>query len=84
MTFFPEWFGNTEPCALILDLVLDTLTVVVVAAFVVVVVGGIGSIGGALAAGLGLGLFTAFFGAFVAHAYTTAAAFALMLASDIH
>ena len=32
-----------------------------------------------LAAGLGLGLFTAFFGAFVAHAYTTAAAFALML-----
>lgn len=51
----------------------------VIMTFVVVVVGGIGSIGGALAAGLGLGLFTAFFGAFVAHAYTTAAAFALML-----
>lgn len=51
----------------------------VIMTFVVVVVGGIGSISGALAAGLGLGLFTAFFGAFVAHAYTTAAAFALML-----
>jgi branched-chain amino acid transport system permease protein len=52
----------------------------VIMTFVVVVVGGIGSIGGALAAGLGLGLFTAFFGAFVAQAYTTAAAFALLLA----
>ena len=52
----------------------------VIMTFVVVVLGGIGSIGGALAAGLGLGLFTAFFGAFVAHAYTTAAAFALLLA----
>jgi branched-chain amino acid transport system permease protein len=31
-------------------------------------------------AGLGLGLFTAFFGAYVAQAYTTAAAFALLLA----
>ena len=51
----------------------------VIMTFVVVVLGGIGSIGGALAAGLGLGLFIAFFGAFVAHAYTTAAAFALML-----
>ena len=51
----------------------------VIMTFVVVVLGGIGSIGGALIAGLGLGLFTAFFGAFVAHAYTTAAAFALML-----
>jgi branched-chain amino acid transport system permease protein len=52
----------------------------VIMTFVVVVVGGIGSIGGALAAGLGLGLFTAFFGAFVAQAYTTAAAFALLRA----
>jgi branched-chain amino acid transport system permease protein len=51
----------------------------VIMTFVVVVLGGIGSIGGALAAGLGLGLFIAFFGAFVAQAYTTAAAFALLL-----
>jgi branched-chain amino acid transport system permease protein len=51
-----------------------------VVAVVVVVLGGIGSIGGALVAGLGLGLFIAFFGAFVAHAYTTAAAFAVLLA----
>ena len=52
----------------------------VIMTFVVVVLGGIGSIGGALMAGLGLGLFIAFFGAFVAQAYTTAAAFALLLA----
>lgn len=52
----------------------------VIMTFVVVVLGGIGSIGGALVAGLGLGLFTAFFGAYVAQAYTTAAAFALLLA----
>ena len=51
----------------------------VIMTFVVVVLGGIGSIGGALLAGLGLGLFTAFFGAFVAPAYTTAAAFACCL-----
>ena len=51
----------------------------VIMTFVVVVLGGIGSIGGALVAGLGLGLFIAFFGAFVAQAYTTAAAFALLL-----
>ena len=51
----------------------------VIMTFVVVVLGGIGSIGGALAAGLGLGLFIAFFGAFIAQAYTTAAAFALLL-----
>ena len=36
--------------------------------FVVVVLGGIGSIGGALVAGLGLGMFIAFFGAFIAQA----------------
>jgi branched-chain amino acid transport system permease protein len=52
----------------------------VIMTFVVVVLGGIGSIGGALLAGLGLGLFIAFFGAFVAQAYTTAAAFAVLLA----
>jgi branched-chain amino acid transport system permease protein len=52
----------------------------VIMTFVVVVLGGIGSIAGALVAGLGLGLFIAFFGAFVAQAYTTAAAFALLLA----
>jgi branched-chain amino acid transport system permease protein len=51
----------------------------VIMTFVVVVLGGIGSIGGALLAGLGLGLFTAFFGAFVAPAYTTAAAFGVLL-----
>ena len=51
----------------------------VIMTFVVVVLGGIGSIGGALVAGLGLGLFIAFFGAFIAQAYTTAAAFALLL-----
>jgi branched-chain amino acid transport system permease protein len=52
----------------------------VIMTFVVVVLGGIGSIGGALIAGLGLGLFIAFFGAFVAQAYTTAAAFGVLLA----
>jgi branched-chain amino acid transport system permease protein len=52
----------------------------VIMTFVVVVLGGIGSIGGALVAGLGLGMFIAFFGAFIAQAYTTAAAFAVLLA----
>jgi branched-chain amino acid transport system permease protein len=52
----------------------------VIMTFVVVVLGGIGSIGGALVAGLGLGLFIAFFGAFIAQAYTTAAAFGVLLA----
>lgn len=51
----------------------------VIMTFVVVVLGGIGSIGGALLAGLALGMFTAFFGAFVAPAYTTAAAFGVLL-----
>ncbi|MDQ8727438.1 branched-chain amino acid ABC transporter permease [Bradyrhizobium sp. LHD-71] len=51
----------------------------VIMTFVVVVLGGIGSIGGALLAGLGLGMFIAFFGAFVAPAYTTAAAFGMLL-----
>jgi len=52
----------------------------VIMTFVVVVLGGIGSIGGALAAGLGLGMFIAYFGAFIAQAYTTAAAFGILLA----
>jgi branched-chain amino acid transport system permease protein len=52
----------------------------VILTFVIVVVGGIGSVVGSLLAGLGLGLFTAFFGALVSPAYTTAAAFGLLLA----
>ena len=47
----------------------------VILTFVVVVLGGIGSVGGSLLAGFGLGLFTALFGALVSPAYTTAAAF---------
>lgn len=52
----------------------------VILTFVVVVLGGIGSIGGSLLAGLGLGMFTALFGALVSPAYTTAAAFLVLLA----
>ena len=52
----------------------------VILTFVVVVLGGIGSVGGSLLAGLGLGLFTALFGALVSPAYTTAAAFLVLLA----
>jgi len=52
----------------------------VILTFVVVVLGGIGSVVGGLLAGFGLGLFTALFGALVSPAYTTAAAFALLLA----
>lgn len=52
----------------------------VIMTFVVVVVGGIGSVRGSYLAGLGLGLFTAFFGALVTPAYTTAAVFALLIA----
>lgn len=52
----------------------------VILTFVVVVLGGIGSVGGSLLAGFGLGMFTALFGALVSPAYTTAAAFALLLA----
>lgn len=51
----------------------------VIITFVIVVLGGVGSVPGALVAGLGLGLFTAFFGALVSPAYTTAAAFGLLL-----
>jgi branched-chain amino acid transport system permease protein len=52
----------------------------VVMTFVVVVLGGIGSVGGSYVAGLLLGLFTAFFGALVSPAYTTAAVFVLLIA----
>ena len=52
----------------------------VIMTFVVVVLGGIGSVGGSYAAGLGLGLFTAFFGALVSPAYTTAAVFVVLIA----
>jgi branched-chain amino acid transport system permease protein len=52
----------------------------VVMTFVVVVLGGIGSVGGSYLAGLALGLFTALFGALVSPAYTTAAVFALLIA----
>ena len=52
----------------------------VVTTFVVVVLGGIGSVAGSYIAGLSLGLFTALFGALVSPAYTTAAVFALLIA----
>ena len=51
----------------------------VILTFVIVVLGGIGSVRGSLLAGFGLGMFTAFFGALVSPAYTTAAAFAVLL-----
>jgi branched-chain amino acid transport system permease protein len=51
----------------------------VILTFVIVVLGGIGSVGGSLVAGFALGMFTAFFGALVSPAYTTAAAFAVLL-----
>jgi branched-chain amino acid transport system permease protein len=52
----------------------------VIVTFVVVVLGGIGSVTGSYLAGLALGLFTAFFGALVSPAYTTAAAFVVLIA----
>jgi branched-chain amino acid transport system permease protein len=52
----------------------------VVVTFAVVVLGGIGSVLGSYFAGLVLGLFTALFGAFVSPAFTTAAAFAILIA----
>jgi len=52
----------------------------VVMTFVVVVLGGIGSVRGSYVAGLAIGLFTAFFGALVSPAYTTTAVFALLIA----
>ena len=51
----------------------------VIMTFVVVVLGGIGSVTGSYVAGLALGLFTALFGALVSPAYTTAAAFLVLI-----
>lgn len=52
----------------------------VIITFLVVVLGGIGSIVGGLVVGLGLGIFVALFGAYVSPAYSFAAAFAVLLA----
>ncbi|MEH6643454.1 branched-chain amino acid ABC transporter permease [Vreelandella glaciei] len=52
----------------------------VIITFVVVVLGGIGSVTGSYLAGLGIGIFTAFFGAYVSAAYSTAAMFVLLIA----
>ncbi|MBE0550553.1 MAG: branched-chain amino acid ABC transporter permease [Rubrivivax sp.] len=52
----------------------------VIMTFVVVVFGGIGSVKGSYVAGVALGLFTALFGALVSPAYTTAAAFLVLIA----
>lgn len=51
----------------------------VIITFVVVVLGGIGSVAGSYLAGLGLGIFTALFGGFVSPAYATTAAFAVLI-----
>jgi branched-chain amino acid transport system permease protein len=51
----------------------------VIMTFVVVVLGGVGSVAGSYFAGLALGVFSAFFGALVSPAYTTAAAFLIMI-----
>ena len=52
----------------------------VIITFVVVVLGGIGSVAGSYVAGIGLGVFTALFGGFVSPAYTTAASFVVLTA----
>ena len=52
----------------------------VIMTFVVVVLGGIGSVTGSYVAGVALGLFTALFGALVSPAYTTAACFLVLIA----
>jgi branched-chain amino acid transport system permease protein len=51
----------------------------VIVTFVVVVLGGIGSVAGSYVAGIGLGIFTALFGAFVSPAYATTAAFGVLI-----
>lgn len=51
----------------------------VIITFLVVVLGGVGSIIGGLVAGLGLGVFIALFGSYVSPAYAMAAAFAVLL-----
>ena len=50
----------------------------VILTFVVVVLGGIGSVAGSYVAGVGLGVFTALFGGFVSPAYATTAVFAVL------
>lgn len=52
----------------------------VILTFVVVVLGGIGSVAGSYVAGVALGVFTALFGGFVSPAYATTAAFAVLIA----
>jgi len=52
----------------------------VIITFVVVVIGGIGSVAGSYVAAVALGIFTALFGALVSPAYTTAAAFLVLIA----
>ncbi|WP_419897322.1 branched-chain amino acid ABC transporter permease [Roseomonas sp. USHLN139] len=51
----------------------------VIITFVVVVLGGIGSVGGSYVAGVALGMFTALFGGFVSPAYASTAAFGLLI-----
>lgn len=51
----------------------------VIITFLVVVLGGVGRVFGALIAGLSLGLFVALWGVFLPPAYSTAAAFAVLL-----
>ena len=51
----------------------------VIMTFVVVVLGGVGSVAGSYFAGLALGVFAAFFGALVSPAYTAAAAFLILI-----
>lgn len=52
----------------------------VIITFVVVVLGGIGSVTGSYVAGVALGVFTALFSAMVSPAYATAAAFTVLIA----
>lgn len=51
----------------------------VILTFVIVVIGGIGSVPGALAAGLAIGIFISFFSALVSSAFALAAVFATLL-----
>jgi branched-chain amino acid transport system permease protein len=51
----------------------------VIITFVVVVLGGVGSVGGALIASFAIGQFTALFGALVSPAYVTAAIFGVLM-----
>ncbi|HVZ06284.1 branched-chain amino acid ABC transporter permease [Rhodopila sp.] len=51
----------------------------VIMTFVVVVLGGVGSVSGSYFAGLAMGLFSAFFGALVGPTYVTAAAFLIII-----